>query len=79
LSTISGFFGAGKGSNETQELPEVTTRWMFESGVFDGFFFLGPTPADIFKQYTTLTGVTPLPPVSVLPRRSSIYSFLLNI
>ena len=37
---------------------------MFESGIFDGFFFMGPTPNDIFKQYTTLTGSTPLPPVN---------------
>jgi len=25
---------------------------------------MGPTPNDIFKQYTTLTGSTPLPPVN---------------
>jgi len=49
--------------NENTELPEVTTHWMFESGIFDGFFFLGPKPRDIFKQYTTITGSVPLPPV----------------
>lgn len=38
---------------------------MFESGIFDGFFFMGPRPNDIFKQYTALTGVTPLPPVTI--------------
>lgn len=38
---------------------------MFESGIFDGFFFLGPNPRDIFKQYTTITGSVPLPPVGI--------------
>jgi alpha-glucosidase (family GH31 glycosyl hydrolase) len=38
---------------------------MFESGIFDGFFFMGPTPNDIFKQYTALTGPVPLPPVLI--------------
>jgi alpha 1,3-glucosidase len=39
---------------------------MFESGIFDGFFFMGPTPRDIFKQYTAITGSVPLPPVCIL-------------
>jgi alpha-glucosidase (family GH31 glycosyl hydrolase) len=32
---------------------------MFESGIFDGFFFMGPAPHDIFKQYTAITGSVP--------------------
>ncbi|CAF1002078.1 unnamed protein product [Adineta steineri] len=61
FSTITSFFGTK--SNENNEVPEVTTHWMFESGIFDGFFFMGPTPNDIFKQYTALTGATPTPPL----------------
>ena len=58
-------FFATKPNGQANEVPEVTTHWMFESGIFDGFFFLGPTPRDIFKQYTTITGSVPLPPVEI--------------
>ncbi|CAF2878516.1 unnamed protein product, partial [Rotaria sp. Silwood2] len=61
ISTITNFFGT-KTNNENSEVPQVTTHWMFETGIFDGFFFMGPTPNDIFKQYTVITGTTPLPP-----------------
>ncbi|OXA60099.1 neutral alpha-glucosidase AB isoform X3 [Folsomia candida] len=40
---------------------EGRTRWMSESGIIDAFFFLGPSPLDVFKQYAKVTGVTPLP------------------
>jgi len=60
FSTLTSFFGS-KTTNE--EIPEVTTHWMFESGIFDGFFFLGPQAEDVIKQYTSLTGTVPLPPL----------------
>ncbi|CAF4684394.1 unnamed protein product [Rotaria sp. Silwood1] len=62
FSTITNFFGT-KSNSDHNEVPEVTTHWMFEAGIFDGFFFMGPTPNDIFKQYTAITGTTPLPPL----------------
>ncbi|CAF1341722.1 unnamed protein product [Rotaria sordida] len=62
FSTITNFFGT-KSNNDNNEVPEVTTHWMFETGIFDGFFFMGPTPNDIFKQYKAITGSTPLPPL----------------
>jgi alpha 1,3-glucosidase len=37
------------------------THWMSESGIIDVFFLLGPKPYDVFKQYASLTGTTPLP------------------
>ena len=45
------------------DIPQVDTHWMSESGVIDVFFLMGPTAGDTFKQYATLTGTTPLPPV----------------
>ena len=47
-----------------QDIPQVDTHWMSESGVIDIFLLLGPTPDAVFQQYATLTGTTPLPPVS---------------
>lgn len=42
---------------------EVDAHFMSESGIIDVFFLLGPSPDDVFKQYTSLTGTTPLPQV----------------
>lgn len=37
------------------------THWISESGILDLFLLPGPTPEDIFKQYTKLTGTPVLP------------------
>lgn len=37
------------------------THWISESGILDLFLMPGPTPADIFTQYTKLTGTPVLP------------------
>ena len=37
------------------------THWVSESGILDVFLLPGPTPADIFKQYTNLIGTPALP------------------
>lgn len=42
---------------------QVDAHFMSETGVLDVFFFLGPKPQDVFRQYTGLTGTAPLPPV----------------
>ncbi|KAJ7840497.1 glycosyl hydrolases family 31-domain-containing protein [Mycena olivaceomarginata] len=38
------------------------THWISESGILDLFLMPGPTPADIFVQYSRLTGTPVLPP-----------------
>lgn len=40
----------------------VQTHWMSESGIVDLLFLPGPDPSSLFKQFTALTGPTPLPP-----------------
>ena len=39
------------------------TQWIAESGVLDLFLLLGPTPAAVQSQYSTLTGTTAMPPM----------------
>ncbi|XP_063910431.1 neutral alpha-glucosidase AB isoform X3 [Zophobas morio] len=39
----------------------VDAHFMSESGVFDLFILMGPTPKDTVRQYASLTGVAPLP------------------
>lgn len=41
----------------------MDAHFISESGVIDIFLFLGPKPADVFRQYSNLTGVYSLPPV----------------
>ena len=38
------------------------THWFSESGILDVFVFLGPTPQDVVRSYTELTGTAQLPP-----------------
>lgn len=41
---------------------DTETHWISESGVLDVFVFLGPTPKDVLKTYSGLTGTQALPP-----------------
>ncbi|CAG8972753.1 hypothetical protein HYALB_00006845 [Hymenoscyphus albidus] len=40
---------------------DTKTHWFSESGLIDVFVFLGPTPKDVIKTYSELTGTTQLP------------------
>uniref|UniRef100_UPI00358F6546 neutral alpha-glucosidase C-like isoform X2 n=1 Tax=Myxine glutinosa TaxID=7769 RepID=UPI00358F6546 len=46
--------------------PETNVRWMSESGEIDVFLLLGPSPKDVFRQYSSLTGTLSLPPLFAL-------------
>lgn len=50
-----------KGADAGPSASTTSTHWMVESGILDLFVFLGPSSADIFQQYTALTGRAPLP------------------
>ncbi len=39
------------------------THWISEAGLFDLFFVPGPSPIEIYSQYSKLTGTTQLPPL----------------
>ncbi|KAI0644926.1 alpha-glucosidase [Trametes meyenii] len=39
----------------------TTAHWISETGILDVFILPGPTPADVFAQYTRLTGTPALP------------------
>ncbi|CAK9302218.1 unnamed protein product [Gordionus sp. m RMFG-2023] len=51
------------------------THWFSETGVIDLFILLGPTPDKVFKQYSMITGVTPLPPISTLGYHQSRWNY----
>ncbi|XP_052747810.1 neutral alpha-glucosidase AB [Galleria mellonella] len=54
----------------------VDARFMSESGIIDVFVMLGDTPADVFRQYTALTGVAPLPPRFSLAYHQSRWNYV---
>ena len=39
------------------------THWLSETGNIDAFLFPGPTPTDVWRQYSALTGRQQLPPI----------------
>jgi len=40
---------------------EFSSHWISETGIIDVFFIPGPTPKDISKQFSYLTGTAPVP------------------
>lgn len=48
---------------------------MVDTGSLDLFFLLGPTPKDVVRQFTTLTGTAHLPPLWSLGYHQSRYSY----
>ncbi|KAJ1679755.1 glucosidase II, partial [Spiromyces aspiralis] len=45
----------------TKRTDGVSTHWVSEAGVVDVFVTPGPTPAELFGQYATVTGTTAFP------------------
>ncbi|KAJ4839879.1 hypothetical protein Tsubulata_003185 [Turnera subulata] len=45
------------------EQDRVDTLWMAEAGIVDAFFFVGPGPKDVVRQYTSVTGKPSMPPL----------------
>lgn len=42
---------------------QIDTHWISESGIIDVYVLLGPSPKQLFAQYSGLTGTTELPPL----------------
>uniref|UniRef100_M4F9J1 Probable glucan 1,3-alpha-glucosidase n=1 Tax=Brassica campestris TaxID=3711 RepID=M4F9J1_BRACM len=39
----------------------INTLWMSEAGIVDTFFFVGPEPKDVVRQYASVTGTSAMP------------------
>eukprot|EP01103_Thecamoeba_quadrilineata_P010472 TRINITY_DN2270_c0_g1_i2.p1 TRINITY_DN2270_c0_g1~~TRINITY_DN2270_c0_g1_i2.p1 ORF type:complete len:540 (-),score=82.61 TRINITY_DN2270_c0_g1_i2:1304-2923(-) len=61
LNAAETFIDVSRKSKDT-DVGGSHTHWMSESGIIDVFFFLGPSPKDIFRQYAKVTGYQFLPP-----------------
>lgn len=52
------------------------SQWTMESGELDLFFFVGPTPEDLLRQYTHVTGRPVLPPLWSLGYHQSRWNYV---
>lgn len=61
--------------------PKPSTYFMVEGADFDLFLLAGPTPKDVVRQFTALTGKADLPPVTLVKYfiMSIHMLFLLNL
>ncbi|KAF3791765.1 putative glucan 1-3-alpha-glucosidase [Nymphaea thermarum] len=48
-------------SSDPADAETVNTHWMSEAGIVDAFFFVGPGPKDVVKQYMATTGTPAMP------------------
>ncbi|KAK9871595.1 hypothetical protein WA026_012975 [Henosepilachna vigintioctopunctata] len=55
---------------------KVDVHFMSESGVVDFFILMGPSPKDCVQQYTSLTGVAPLPQYFTLGYHQSRWNYV---
>lgn len=62
-NVVSSIMNFVSGSSETTP---PAANFMSESGIIDAFIMLGPSPLDVFKQYTALTGTAKLPQLYAL-------------
>lgn len=53
-----------------------TSHFISEAGIIDVFVLLGPTPKDVFSQYTELTGVAGLPQLFSLAYHQSRWNYM---
>ncbi|CAH3179912.1 unnamed protein product, partial [Porites evermanni] len=60
---------------ENEEVPQVETHWMSESGIIDVFVMLGPKPHDVFQEYASFTGTTGLPPIFGIAYHQSRWNY----
>jgi alpha 1,3-glucosidase len=74
--SLLGLFGYQENEKEGGDaIPQAESHWIAESGVLDMFIVLGPKPADVFQQYSALTGKTYLPPLFSLAYHQSRWNY----
>uniref|UniRef100_A0A1D1Z7Q4 Probable glucan 1,3-alpha-glucosidase n=1 Tax=Anthurium amnicola TaxID=1678845 RepID=A0A1D1Z7Q4_9ARAE len=55
-----GWDGSDAAGDERQ-MKRIDTLWMSEAGIVDAFFFVGPGPKDVIRQYASITGTSAMP------------------
>lgn len=71
----SGIFWNNAAETFVDILSVSSAHFMSEAGIIDVFILLGPTPNDVFGQYTKLTGSGNLPPMYALAHHQSRWNY----
>ncbi|KAK4841077.1 hypothetical protein QYF36_025035 [Acer negundo] len=54
-------WNAESGISLPSKQKRIDTLWMSEAGIVDTFFFVGPSPKEVVRQYTSVTGLPSMP------------------
>ncbi|XP_024024508.1 probable glucan 1,3-alpha-glucosidase [Morus notabilis] len=61
IDVLASGWDAESGISLPSSQSRMDTFWMSEAGVVDAFFFVGPGPKDVVRQYTGVTGRPSMP------------------
>jgi len=61
IDVLASGWDAESGISLPTSQKRIDTMWMSEAGVVDAFFFVGPRPKDVLRQYAAVTGGSALP------------------
>ncbi|KAF7840149.1 putative glucan 1,3-alpha-glucosidase [Senna tora] len=61
IDVLGSGWDAESGISLPSSQSRVDTFWMSEAGIVDAFFFVGPEPKDVMRQYTSVTGTPAMP------------------
>ena len=61
IDVLGSGWDAESGISLPSSQSRIDTFWMSEAGIVDTFFFVGPGPKDVVRQYTSVTGRPAMP------------------
>ncbi|KFK28077.1 hypothetical protein AALP_AA8G469200 [Arabis alpina] len=61
IDVLANGWDAESGITLPSSQSRIDTLWMSEAGIVDAFFFVGPEPKDVVKQYASVTGTSAMP------------------
>uniref|UniRef100_A0A9I9DT50 Glucosidase II subunit alpha n=2 Tax=Cucumis melo TaxID=3656 RepID=A0A9I9DT50_CUCME len=61
IDVLGSGWDAESGISLPSSQSSIDTFWMSEAGIVDTFFFVGPGPKDVVRQYTSVTGTSAMP------------------
>ena len=61
IDVLMAGWDADSGISLSSNRSRIDTLWMSEVGIVDAFFFVGPKPKDVVRQYTSVTGTPAMP------------------
>ncbi|CAL9019390.1 unnamed protein product [Prunus brigantina] len=66
IDVLGSGWDAESGISLPSSQSRIDTLWMSEAGIVDAFFFVGPGPKDVVRQYTSVTGTPAMPQLFAL-------------